>query len=322
MESCRNDDSTNLKSEIQNPMSPRQTATFLKQRLREAGLFPDARHGQNFLIDLNLLELLARTAEVGPGDVVLEVGTGTGALTALLAAQAAEVVTVEIDRHLFQLASEVLADFDNVTMLHQDALRNKNNFHQNVLDAVRERMSAAPGRRFKLAANLPYSIATPVISNLLRTDLDPVSLTVTIQKELADRITARPGTKDYGALSVWTQSLCAAEVVRVMPPTVFWPRPKVHSAIVQIVPVPQRRARIPDLRFFHGFVRAMFFHRRKFLRSEVLSAFKGRLEKLQADEILAALELGPKARAEELSVDTMLALCERIREKVGDEPPV
>lgn len=301
-------------------MSPRQTATYLKQRLREAGLNPDSRHGQNFLIDLNLLELLARTADVGPQDVVLEVGTGTGSLTALLAASAAAVVTVEIDQHLFQLASEVLAPFENVVMLHQDALRNKNNFHQNVLDTVRSQLDAEAGRRFKLAANLPYNIATPVISNLLLTDLDPVSMTVTIQKELADRITAAPGSKDYGALSVWIQSLCDAEVIRVMPPSAFWPRPKVHSAIVQIVPRPKKRARIADLEFFHVFVRSMFFHRRKFLRSEVLSAYKHRLDKPAVDDILGRLGLGPQARAEQLDVETMLALCELVRQKLNTPP--
>jgi 16S rRNA (adenine1518-N6/adenine1519-N6)-dimethyltransferase len=209
-----------------------------------------------------------------------------------------------------------------VVMLHQDALRNKNNFHQNVLATLREKLSEEPGRRLKLVANLPYNIATPVISNLLLTDLDPVSMTVTIQKELADRITAAPGTKDYGALSVWIQSLCDAEVIRVMPPTAFWPRPKVHSAIVQIVSRPDKRSRIPNLPFFHAFVRALFFHRRKFLRSVVLSALKKRIDKPQVDEILARLGTEPECRAEQLDPPTILALSELLREKVGDKPPI
>ncbi len=174
-----------------------------------------------------------------------------------------------------------------------------------------------PQRRLKLAANLPYNIATPLISNLLTTDIVPASMTVTIQKELADRITARPSTKDYGALSIWVQSQCHAEVLRILPPTVFWPRPKVHSAIIQIVPQPHLRGRIPDLPFFHTFVRSMFFHRRKFLRSVVLSAFKKELSKPQVDAVLTELNLGPDARAEQLDVEQMLELCEHFRAVVS-----
>lgn len=296
--------------------APRQTVSYLIGRFREVGLRPDARHGQNFLVDLNLVELLARTADAGPDDVILEVGTGTGSLTGMLAANAAAVVSVEIDEHLYQLASESLIDCENVTLLHQDALRNKNNLHPNVLAAVKEKLAEAPGRRLKLAANLPYSIATPIISNLLSTDVTPVSMTVTIQKELADRITARPSTKDYSALSIWVQSLCEAEIIRIMPPTVFWPQPKVHSAIVQILPRKEKRRRIPDLEFFHSFVRAMFFHRRKFLRSVILAGYK-QLDKPAVDEIMAAMSLGPDARAEQLEVEPMLALCELVRARVS-----
>ena len=111
------------------------------------------------------------------------------------------------------------------------------------MDAVGEQLAAAPGRRFKLVANLPYNIATPVLSNLLLARHVPHSMTVTIQKELADRITALPSTKDYSALSVWIQSQCTAEIVRLMPPSVFWPEPKVTSAILRIVVDPERRAR-------------------------------------------------------------------------------
>jgi 16S rRNA (adenine1518-N6/adenine1519-N6)-dimethyltransferase len=297
--------------------SPRQTASFLIRRFREVGLRPHARHGQNFLVDLNLLDLLERTADVSGRDVVLEIGTGTASLTVRLARHAAAVVTVEIDQHLFQLASEELIDFENVTMLHQDALKNKNNLHPNLMAAVRKAMEAMPTCRLKLVANLPYNIATPIISNLLTAEFVPFSMTVTIQKELADRITAKPSTKDYSALSIWMQSLCDVELIRVMPPSAFWPRPKVHSAILHIIPQDEKRQRIPDLDFFHSFVRSMFLHRRKFLRSVVRSAFKDRLEKPDVDEILEKLALTNDSRAEQLDIATMLALCELVRAKVA-----
>src|SRR3954470_12049148 len=145
----------------------RQTKTFLLERFREMGIRPATRHGQNFLIDLNLVQLIVDSAQLTSDDVVLEVGTGTGSLTAMMAAQAAAVVTVEIDAHLFELASEQLIDLSNVTMLKLDALRNKNAIDDRVMDAVGEHLSAATGRRLKLVANLPYNIATPLLSNLL-----------------------------------------------------------------------------------------------------------------------------------------------------------
>lgn len=295
---------------------PRQTISYLTKRFQEVGLEPDSRHGQNFLIDLNLVQLLVRRADLCEKDVVLEVGTGTGSLTAMLAEKAAAVVTVEIDAHLYQLASEALAKFDNITMLQHDALKNKNQIAPPVIDAVKQQLSAGPDCRFKLAANLPYNIATPLISNLLLTEVVPDSMTVTIQKELADRITARPSTKDYSALSVWVQSVCDVEIVRILPPSVFWPRPKVQSAIIHLDHSPEKRARIADVEFFHTFVRSMFFHRRKFLRSVVISAFKGRLNKAAVDDVLQRMQLDADARAEQLDVATMLKLCDLLREKL------
>ncbi len=292
--------------------SPRQTVSFLTRKFAEAGIRPHNKHGQNFLVDLNLVELLARTADVGPDDVVLEVGTGTGSLTAMLAAQAATVVTVEIDAQMYQLATEALIDLDNVVMLQQDALRNKNNFHPAVLNTLREKLNERPGLRLKLAANLPYNVATPIVSNLLRTDMVPVSMTVTIQKELAERITARPRSKDYSALSVWIQSHCDAEIVRILPPSVFWPQPKVDSAILHIVTDRERRERISDLEAFHVFVRSMFFHRRKYLRSELLSAYKKILDKPTVDQILQRQGLEPTCRAEELDVEALLSLFDEV----------
>lgn len=293
--------------------APRQTVSFLIQRFREAGIRPVNKYGQNFLVDLNLVQLLVDAADIGPTDVVLEVGTGTGSLTAMIADRAAAVVTVEVDRNLYQLASDQLLGYSNVTLLQQDALKNKNSLDPRLIAAVREQLQVDDRRRLKLVANLPYHIATPIVSNLLSTEFLPASMTVTIQKELAERITARPSTKDYSALSVWMQSQCDASILRIMPPTVFWPQPKVESAIMQIVPQPSRRNRIPDLAFFHTFVRSMFFHRRKFLRSQLVSACKDRMEKSEVDALLAEQQLDPMCRAEELDVAAFLALCEAVR---------
>jgi len=186
-----------------------------------------------------------------------------------------------------------------------------------VLEAVDRQLRSVPGRRLKLVANLPYNVATPIIGNLLSVEPPPHLMTVTIQKELADRIAASPGCKDYGALSIWVQSQCRVELVRVLPPSVFWPRPKVHSAIIRVTLDEQLRGRIADREFFHRFVRAMFFHRRKFLRSELLSAMKNQITKPQVDRILGELNLDGTVRAEELDIETMLALCEAVRAEVA-----
>ena len=296
----------------------RQTKSFLQARFRELGIQPATRHGQNFLIDPNLQQIIVDTADLGPDDVVLEVGVGTGSLTALMAPHVAAIIGVEIDRHLYELASEQLLHFDHVTLLQQDVLKNKNLFHPRVMEAVRERIAAAPGRRLKLVANLPYNIATPVLTNLLSGDPLPTAMIATIQKELADRIVARPRSKDYSGLSIWIQCQCTPRIVRVLPPSVFWPVPKVHSAIVRIDLDPNRRRHVPDPRYFHQFIKAMFFHRRKFLRSNLIAAMKRCLTKEQVDSVLAELEFGPEVRAEELDVATLLRLGEAIRSLAPD----
>lgn len=294
-------------------MSERQTKTFLMQRLREIGVEPASRHGQNFLIDLNLVEMIVDSANLDDRDVVLEVGTGTGSLTAMMAPRAAAVVTVEIDGHLYELASEELLDFDNVTMLKLDALKNKNRFNPEVIRVVGERLAEAPARRLKLVANLPYNVATPILSNLLACEHTPHSMVATIQKELAERIIAKPWSKDYSALSVWMQSQCDCEIVRVMPPSVFWPRPKVDSAIIRLVVNEEKRNGIPDRTYFHQFVRSLFIHRRKFLRANVISAMKKHLTKEDVDSVLDEMDFGPDTRTEQLDVPTLLAFTEKIR---------
>jgi 16S rRNA (adenine1518-N6/adenine1519-N6)-dimethyltransferase len=292
--------------------SNKQTLSFLLRRFQQVGIRPRTDLGQNFMIDLNLQRVLLETARLGPDDVVLEVGTGTGGLTMQMAPLAAAVVSVEVDRNLHQLAGEELFQFPNVTLLHTDVLRTKSRLEAIVLEAVQRHLDASPGRRLKLVANLPYNVATPLISNLLALDSPPVSMTVTVQKEVADRIVAQPGVKDYGAFAIWVQSQCRAEIVRVLAPSVFWPRPKVSSAFVQIELDDARRKRIPDRAYFHEFVRALFCHRRKVLRSELISARKN-LTKAQVDALLGEVGFSPTIRAEALSVEEMLRLCEAVR---------
>ncbi|MDR1382566.1 MAG: 16S rRNA (adenine(1518)-N(6)/adenine(1519)-N(6))-dimethyltransferase RsmA [Planctomycetaceae bacterium] len=293
--------------------SDNQTRSYLMQRFSEIGIHPRAKLGQNFLIDLNLLRLLHNSAQLESNDVVLEVGTGTGSLTGLMSQNAGHVITVEIDSVMHQLAKEELQERGNITFLHTDILQNKNRLSPLVLDAVRSALAKVPNSRFKLAANLPYCVATPLMSNLLLTDIPPYSMTVTIQKELAERIVAKPSTKDYSALSLWMQCQCHCRIIRNMPPSVFWPRPKVHSAIVQVTFDTRLRKRIPDLQYFHQFCREVFFHRRKFLRSVLVAMLKNKLSKPEVDDIMVKMNFTDQTRAESLSVGTLLKLCETIR---------
>ena len=192
---------------------------------------------------------------------------------------------------------------------------------ETVIEALGDRLSEnTPARAiipgFKLAANLPYNIATPIVSNMLLSPVVPESMTVTIQRELAERITARPRCKDYSALSIWIQSQCEVQVVRVMPPTCFWPRPKVNSAIIHIEPQAKLRERIPHPDLFHTFVRSMFFHRRKLLRRVLLSAYKGQFTKPDVDRILGTLGWRGETRAEQLTVEEMIRLFQTVREEL------
>ena len=299
--------------------APRQTTAYLKRLFAEVGFTLDARRGQNFLVDLNLLDLLVRSAGIGPADVVLEVGSGTGALTERLAAVAGRVVTAEIDPRLAQLARDRLVTAGNVTLVEGDVLARKHRIAPAVLDAVAAAMAGSPGGRFLLVANLPYCVATPVISNLLALPRPFDAAVVTVQRELADRMTAPAGTSSYNALSVWIGSQCRGEIVRILPPTVFWPRPQVDSAIVRLDLEPHRRAEIADLAVFHGFVRDVFCHRRKLLRG-VLHGMAGGRGRAAAtaggrpaardavESVFAELGLPPDTRAEDLPPATFVRL--------------
>ncbi|MFM7033804.1 MAG: 16S rRNA (adenine(1518)-N(6)/adenine(1519)-N(6))-dimethyltransferase RsmA [Planctomycetia bacterium] len=289
----------------------RQTTAYLKHLFEQVGFTIDARRGQNFLVDLNLLDLLERSAGITPADVVLEVGAGTGALTERLARAAGRVVTVEVDPRLAQLARDRVIDFENVRLVEQDVLAGKHRFAPEVLEAIEEATAALPGGRFLLVANLPYCVATPVISNLLALPRPFDSATVTVQREMAERMVAAAGSHSYNALSVWIGCQCRSEIIRILPPSVFWPRPKVDSAIVRLDLEPERRARIADLDRFHAFVRDIFCHRRKVLRG-VLVRMAGGKQRADAaarvDAVYATLGLDPSIRAEDIPPDRFVEL--------------
>lgn len=278
----------------------RQTRTYLKELLEAHGLRPKRKLGQNFLIDLNLLDLLVRAASLRPDDVVLEVGAGTGSLTAKLSQAVARVVSVEIDPGFYQLATREVEHCSNVNLLHCDVLAGKNRLNPEVLQALEEALQQTGASRYELVANLPYDVSTSVIGNLLLADLPIGAATITIQQEFGERLTADPGSKNYGPLSILVQRVGNAHWVRTLPPTVFWPRPKVVSAIVRINVFPEKRQDLEFLRRFHHFLRDLFIHRRKVLRAALASIPGHDLSKQQADELLQKAGIDPTQRAEQI----------------------
>jgi 16S rRNA (adenine1518-N6/adenine1519-N6)-dimethyltransferase len=296
---------------------PRQTQSYLRSLFAKRGIAPQHRYGQNFLIDLNIHDLIVKTAEVGPDDVVLEVGPGAGALTTLMAKTGAAVVAVDVDPAMVALTSEATAGMPNVRVVLADALAGKNTMNPAMLDHVRAGLAVAPSKQLKLVANLPYHVATPVISNMLvHPELCPAKMVVTIQLELADRLLAEPEAEAYGSLSVLMQALADCALVRTLPPSVFWPRPKVDSAVVAITPNAEKRAAVGDVSWFQSLVRQVFLHRRKNLRRVLHGFYRDVLSKPDVDALLESIGLTGMVRAEAMNVDEFLALASALRQRL------
>jgi 16S rRNA (adenine1518-N6/adenine1519-N6)-dimethyltransferase len=264
--------------------------------------------GQHFLIDLNIHELIIETAQVGAGELILEIGSGTGALTTMMAGRGAAVVAVELDSAMAGLTKEAVSGMPNVRVINVDALATKNKLNPVLIETVLPLLTSMPRPVFKLVSNLPYNVATPIIVNLLVDPLlCPSLMVVTIQRELADRMIASPSSSEYGALSVLVQAIAECSIVRILPPSVFWPRPKVESAVVLIRADSVRRANL-DVRWFHTVVRKVFFHRRKSLRHVLGGMWPDQWTKTEVDGLLASLGVDGQIRAEALNLDQFRTL--------------
>lgn len=239
-----------------------QTKNQIRELLEASGIKPNKRFGQNFLIDLNLMKLLADSAEIQKQDVILEAGCGTGSFTAILAEKAGKIISVEIDNNLYPIAKEQLSGFKNIELLNIDILESKHTISKQVMDLLSLAYKEFSGR-ILLVANLPYNAACPVMMNLITGPIKADGMYVTVQKEVADRMKAKPGSSDYGVLSIIMQACGDMELIRVLKQGVFWPRPQVDSAMVKYVRSKERNDKIPDMELFTKIVHVFLNHRRK-----------------------------------------------------------
>jgi len=272
-----------------------QTLTEIKGLLASHGLRPKKRYGQNFLHDGNQMAKIIAAADVQPGEIVLEVGAGTGALSVRLLEAGAQLIAVEIDADLQPILEQVLAPFDErVELVIGDVLAGKHKLGEPVTSLLDQRLQIAGARRFKCIANLPYDVASPLLVNLVTHQPAMRQAVVMVQREVADRLTAAPGGKDYGPLGVMIQAMCTVRVVGTVSPGCFWPVPAVESAIMQLARRPQPLCDDPDA--LARLVHQLFSKRRKQL-GRILGRSTPLPEGIDAD-----------SRPEQLTVEQLVAL--------------
>ena len=284
-----------------------QTKREIAQLLSSAGVSPNRRLGQHFLVDLNLMRLLLDAAQVRSDDVVLEVGCGTGSLTEALAERAGAVVAVEIDPTLASIAASRLAQRANVQLVAGDALSSKGAMSPAVVEAVTQARREHKGRLL-LAANLPYDVASPVMVNLVKGPLVVEAMFVTVQKEVAQRMAAPPGTRQYGIVTVLLAATGSVGVLRTLPPGAFWPPPQVDSALVAFTRDRDKCARIADLELLSQVSHFFIGHRRKMLRSCLKSLPAGWGDRALWLEALESCGIDPTRRPAELSPEQYVEL--------------
>lgn len=264
------------------------------------------KFGQNFLIDEHVLGKIIRSAEITEDDFVVEIGPGIGTLTQYLAASAREVAAIEIDDALIPILKDTLSAYDNVTVIHEDVLK---------VDLCKLAEEKNGGKPIKVVANLPYYITTPIIMGLFENHVPVESITIMVQKEVADRMKTGPGSKDYGALSLAVQYYAKPELVANVPPNCFMPRPRVGSAVIRLT----RHAEVPvqaeDEKLMFQMIRASFNQRRKTLVNGLGNAPELHIPKEMTTEVLDEMGLSASVRGEALTLEQFAELSNRILEK-------
>lgn len=263
------------------------------------------KFGQNFLIDTHVLEKIISAAGITEEDFVLEIGPGIGTMTQYLASAAREVCAVEIDKSLIPILEDTLKDYDNVTVINQDILK------VDIAELAREKNQGKP---IKVVANLPYYITTPIIMGLFESHVPVESITVMVQKEVADRMQVGPGTKDYGALSLAVQYYAEPYIVANVPPNCFMPRPKVGSAVIRLTRHKEPPVRVKDEKLLFGIIRASFNQRRKTLANGLKNYEGLPFTKEEIEEAISQCGFSPSVRGEALSLKEFAMLADALWE--------
>lgn len=264
------------------------------------------KFGQNFLIDEHVLSKIIRSAEITEDDFVVEIGPGIGTLTQYLAASAREVAAIEIDDALIPILKDTLSAYDNVTVIHEDVLK---------VDLCKLAEEKNGGKPIKVVANLPYYITTPIIIGLFENHVPVESITIMVQKEVADRMKTGPGSKDYGALSLAVQYYAKPELVANVPPNCFMPRPRVGSAVIRLTRHTEVPVEAEDEKLMFQIIRASFNQRRKTLVNGLGNAPELHIPKEMTTEVLEEMGLSASVRGEALTLAQFAELSNRILEK-------
>ena len=257
------------------------------------------KFGQNFLIDTHVLDKIIASAEITKDDMVLEIGPGIGTMTQYLACAAGKVVAVEIDKTLIPILEDTLSEYDNVQIINQDVLK---------VDLAKLAEEENGGKPIKVVANLPYYITTPIIMGLFENHVPLKSITVMVQKEVADRMQVGPGTKDYGALSLAVQYYAKPYIVANVPPNCFMPRPKVGSAVIRLERYEESPVQVTDEKLMFRIIRASFNQRRKTLVNGLKNSPEIQFTKEEIEAAIETLGKGASVRGEALTLEEFARL--------------